>query len=121
MEKLNEEIDDYINKAKPTISDWLQELRSIIHDAIPGVQENIKWGQPVFANPKNVCYIYATKDYAGLGFYDGTKFNDTTGLLEGEGKKLRHIKIPSEEILEKNFSWSGSKPLRNDMIHNSSN
>jgi len=72
-----------------------------LYDAIPGVQEKLKWGQPAFANPKNICYIYATKDYARLGFYDGTKLNDSTGLLEGEGKKLTHIKIPSEEIFRK--------------------
>ncbi|NIR52333.1 DUF1801 domain-containing protein [candidate division KSB1 bacterium] len=98
---LNPEVDEYINQKDEPMRNWLQELRAMIHEAISGVQEDIKWGQPVFFNPRNICYLYAKRDYVGLGFYDGSKLEDRDGLLEGQGKKLRHIKIRSRTDIRK--------------------
>jgi hypothetical protein len=40
-----------------------------------------------------VCYIGVTKDHVNLGFYRGASLSNRHGLLEGEGKQMRHIKI----------------------------
>jgi len=33
------------------------------------------------------------KSHVNLGFYHGASLNDPAGLLEGTGKKLRHVKV----------------------------
>jgi hypothetical protein len=40
-----------------------------------------------------VCYVGVTKDHVNLGFYRGASLSNSHGLLEGEGKQMRHIKI----------------------------
>jgi hypothetical protein len=39
------------------------------------------------------CYLMPQKDYVNLGFFHGTSLPDPQNLLEGTGKKLRHIKV----------------------------
>jgi hypothetical protein len=39
------------------------------------------------------AYIMGHGDYVNLGFFHGVDLPDPDGLLEGTGKKLRHIKI----------------------------
>ena len=40
-----------------------------------------------------VCYVAATKGYLSLGFFNGAALADPEGILEGKGKKMRHIKV----------------------------
>lgn len=44
---------------------------------------------------QHFCYIAPQKKYVNLGFYNGANISDPYGILEGNGKKLRHIKIYS--------------------------
>ena len=44
-----------------------------------------------------VLYICPLTDYVRLGFYYGGRLNDLQHLLEGEGKRMRHIKVRSVE------------------------
>ncbi|MFN3918642.1 MAG: DUF1801 domain-containing protein, partial [Flavobacteriales bacterium] len=42
-------------------------------------------------------YIAPHKNWVNLGFFSGTDLYDPENLLEGTGKKMRHIKIKSIE------------------------
>jgi hypothetical protein len=42
---------------------------------------------------EHYAYIAPQKNYVNLGFYHGVALKDPAGLLEGAGKRLRHIKI----------------------------
>lgn len=44
----NPQVDLYIAKAKPFAQPILHHLRSLVHQACPGVQETIKWSRPFF-------------------------------------------------------------------------
>jgi len=44
---------------------------------------------------EHYAYIAPQTNYVNLGFYHGVALNDPAGLLEGAGKRLRHIKIKS--------------------------
>lgn len=48
---------------------------------------------PTYSLERIVCYILPTKGHVTLGFYRGADLSDPHGLLVGEGKKLRHVKI----------------------------
>jgi hypothetical protein len=47
-----------------------------------------------------LVYIALPKEWVRIGFYYGGDLPDPEGLLEGEGKRMRHIKIGSEKELE---------------------
>jgi len=42
---------------------------------------------------EHYCYIAVHAKHLNLGFYHGTALKDPSRLLEGSGKKLRHVKI----------------------------
>jgi hypothetical protein len=44
---------------------------------------------------EHYVYIGAHKRHVNLGFYHGASLPDPEGLLEGTGKRLRHVKIGS--------------------------
>ena len=42
---------------------------------------------------EHYAYIAVHSSHVNLGFYHGAVLADPTGLLEGSGKKLRHVKM----------------------------
>ena len=86
-------VEEFIRKASPAIRPVLRELRQLVREQLPEATEEIKWGRPVYSMKHIVCYLAAAGDHANLGFYRGIELEDPNGLLEGTGKKLRHIKV----------------------------
>jgi uncharacterized protein YdeI (YjbR/CyaY-like superfamily) len=67
-------IDAYIAKAAPFAQPILTHLRAVIHTAVPGIEEAIKWGMPHFTlRGKNIAGLAAFKAHAAL-------------VLHGEGR-----------------------------------
>ncbi len=52
-------------------------------------------GVPHWGGNTWVVYIADYASHVNLGFYKGARIKDTTGLLEGTGKGLRHVKLPN--------------------------
>lgn len=46
---------------------------------------------------EHFCYIGMYRDTVNLGFFHGANLPDPQGLLEGTGKKLRHVKLRTVE------------------------
>ena len=90
---LNYKIDDYISKSSNLQSPILEEIRQLIHQSVSNVNEEIKWGFPVFNNGKDFAYLRFAKKHITLGFYNIDKLRDPNNLLEGKGNTLKHIKI----------------------------
>ena len=69
---------------------WFEELRGCGGD----VRELIHDGQPtVCAGDAAFAYVAAFKAHANLGFFYGAFLDDPAGLLEGAGKRMRHVKL----------------------------
>jgi hypothetical protein len=86
--------DTLIESLDEPIALLAQELRRVIRRALPDAAEGIKWGMPVYEQNGLVCAIRPARDYVALQFYTaGTSLRDPHGLLEGSGKKMRHVKI----------------------------
>lgn len=91
---MNPQVTDYINSAAER-KEILQTVRQLIHESVPTVTEEFKWGKPVFRAGKDFAYFNISKAYVTLGFFDYQKLNDPTNLLEGTGKSMRHVKLRS--------------------------
>ena len=85
-----------------------RELRGLVRKAEPALTEEFKWGMPVYENERLVCAIRPGKGYMALQFYtSGTSLRDPDGLLEGTGKRMRHVKIRSRKDIRTRLfaSW----------------
>ena len=75
----------------------IRDIRSAIIDSGHNFMEGIKWGTPGYWLPevsrRNIVYIAPHNNYVRLGFFNGATMPDPDNLLEGTGKKLRHIKV----------------------------
>jgi len=100
------QIDAFIDQAHPVVQPVLRDLRELVQKELPEAKEEIKWGRPVYSLNNVVCYLAASGDHANLGFYRGIELRDPKGLLEGEGKKLRHIKVYNCEEIRRR--WYGT-------------
>lgn len=74
-------------------------------EADPELKESIKWGNPVYEKEGLVCYLAATKSYVSLGFFNGASLSDPDQLIEGTGKKMRHVKVRNlDEVRSRHFT-----------------
>jgi uncharacterized protein YdeI (YjbR/CyaY-like superfamily) len=94
--KTDPRIDAYIAKATPAVRPILERLRAAVHEALPGLEETIKWGMPHFTlGGRNVAGMGGFKAHAALGIHG-------QGISEGKGsyRKIAAIEeIPSREEL----------------------
>jgi hypothetical protein len=87
-------VEDYVKDQ----DDWkgiiINQLRKILKDSAPNATEKIKWSQPVYEDEIGpFCFIRAHKNHVNIGFWRGAIMKDSEKILEGEGVKMRHIKI----------------------------
>jgi hypothetical protein len=68
------------------------DVREILHDGCPTACV----GDAAFA------YVGAFSGHAAVGFFHGSALPDPAGLLEGSGKRMRHVKLrPGTQVDEK--------------------
>ncbi len=92
------------------IADLALALREIILEEVPDASE---WIYQVYTvaiwfgfsgKMKDMfCYIATNRRHINLGFPRGSTLPDPNGVLEGEGKAMRHIKFASQRDLERAF------------------
>ena len=70
-------------------------------EAAPELRESIKWGNPCFEKKLRVFYLASQGNrYVTLGLWQGALLANPEGLIEGTGKRMRHVKIRTAEELE---------------------
>ncbi len=104
-------------KAYESFSEWkkaqstrnqkfISQLERVVKKAAPHLTTFVKWGQGCWiegVQPK--MYIHAEDDHVQFGFYNGSSLKDPHGLLSGNGKYVRFVKILSaKDIDQKRFT-----------------
>ena len=100
--------DTFFDSLAEAVAPLARELRGIILRALPHASESLKWGMPVYEQDGMICAIRPSNGYVALQFYtSGAKLSDPDGLLEGTGKRMRHVKIWSKSDIKKRLftSW----------------
>jgi hypothetical protein len=75
---------------------WFDEIRS----CGPDVVELMHDGMPTACvQDAAFAYVNAFKTHVNVGFFRGATLPDPAGLLEGAGKRMRHVKLrPGEPV-----------------------
>ena len=91
-------IDEYIASQDATVQPGLQEIRRIIHAAIPEAEERISWSMPTFWKGRNLIHFAASKKH--LGLYPGGEATSVFAKdLEGFDVSKGTIRIPWGRVL----------------------
>ena len=65
------------------------DVRELLHDGAP----------TVCVDGAGFAYVNAYKAHVNVGFFRGAEIADPEGLLEGDGRFMRHVKLrPGEQI-----------------------
>ncbi len=66
------------------------DVRELMHDRCPvACVEDAPFG-----------YVNAFRAHVNVGFFYGAALDDPAGLLEGSGKRMRHVKLRGEEPVD---------------------
>lgn len=86
--------------ATPSLRPVCKSLRAIIASQHPNVVEVVwpklkiaSYGVGPKKNTQHYAYIAVQSAHINLGFYHGVALADPSGILEGTGKALRHVKV----------------------------
>ncbi|HNK62449.1 MAG TPA: DUF1801 domain-containing protein [Anaerolineales bacterium] len=90
----NDVVNDYITKLQAEIAPLFLEIRACVLAAGPSFNESIKWKNClVYGTTRNHIQTVVGKGGVSLIFFEGTLLKDPYGLLEGEGNKVRTMRI----------------------------
>jgi hypothetical protein len=83
---LNEQSDEF----RPVVHKWFTAMRACGDD----VRELMHDGAATACvNDAAFGYVNAFRAHVNVGFFFGATLNDPAGLLEGTGKRMRHVKL----------------------------
>jgi hypothetical protein len=94
-------IDGFFAKQPPHLRPILDELREMVKATAPEASSALKWGMPFFTIGDNMmCALAGFKAHVNLILPGppGT-YGDPDGLLEGDGKTGKHLKVRSLDDL----------------------
>ena len=76
---------------------WFQRMR----DCGPDVREVMHDGCPTACvESAAFAYVGVYRAHANVGFFHGAELADPAGLLEGTGKRMRHVKARPGVVLD---------------------
>jgi hypothetical protein len=93
-------LDDWLRtrseEHRPVVQKWFERLRR----CGPDVRELLHDGAATACvGDVPFAYVGAFKDHVNIGFFNGTALDDPFELLEGTGKRMRHVKLtPGVEV-----------------------
>ena len=80
--KKDPRVDAYIDALPPWQQAICHEVRDLVHEADPDVEETIKRTvQPYFVLQGNICALLAAKDHVNVFLYDGGIVPDPEGII----------------------------------------
>ena len=76
----------------------MHQLRQLILESAPHIEESLKWKIPFYSYQGLLCYLNPQADGVCLGFCKGALLSNNEGLLQGSGKEVRllHIRSPHQ-------------------------
>ena len=92
--------EDAITESRSQAQELARRIRELLTDIYPTVvevpwpnQQTVGYGVGPKKMSEHFCYIDAHHDHVKLGFNYGADLPDPEHLLEGLGKRFRHVKI----------------------------
>ncbi|HEX5015738.1 MAG TPA: DUF1801 domain-containing protein [Candidatus Limnocylindrales bacterium] len=97
------DFDTLLANHTPVIQETARALRQVLVAAFPEAVEQVDFGNKLLAVGKSMAMrdltfaIIPHSGHVNLQLADGLEVPDPTGLVEGTGKRIRHVKVRSVE------------------------
>ena len=92
----NDIVNEYIENLEEDIAPLFLDVRACVLDAGTSFNESIKWKNClVYGTTRNHIQTVLGKGKVSLIFFDGVALKDKYGLMEGNGNKVRTMRIDS--------------------------
>jgi hypothetical protein len=92
--------DDWAKRLEGWQADAMKIIRALVTRHAPNATLSIKWGQPVWEQVGPFAWARPSAKHFSFGFWRGAELSDPGGHLEGDGDRMRHVKITSAEHAE---------------------
>ncbi|HKZ85129.1 MAG TPA: DUF1801 domain-containing protein [Anaerolineae bacterium] len=90
-------IENILESHDPEVRALVEHLRKIIRETVPDATESAHpvWHSIGYRHPESgyFCGIFPQNDGVNLAFEFGVLLPDPGGLLEGDGKQVRYVRI----------------------------
>jgi uncharacterized protein YdhG (YjbR/CyaY superfamily) len=87
-------VDEFVKqKVLPEYRDIVAELRTLMRECAPNAREVISYGVPMYKQRRTLAVISPTKKGITFALSKGADFEDRYGLLEGEGKVSKNVRM----------------------------
>jgi hypothetical protein len=87
-------VDEFVKQSVlPEYRDIVVELRKLMRRYAPDAREIISYGVPMYRQKRTLAVISPTKKGITFAFSRGADFKDKYGLLEGEGKVSKNVRM----------------------------
>ena len=101
----NPKVDAYMKDLDNPMKDLWENIRTVVLNTDPKMDEDIKWGAPTFMYKGNLAtFNPRAKKFVNLTFHTGAEIEDPEGVLEGDAKEARVLRVESDEDLAKKQS-----------------
>jgi hypothetical protein len=94
------DVDDWAKKLNGWQADALRIIRALVTRHAPGASLVMKWGQPVWEQNGPFAWLRPATSHVSFGFWRGAELSDPEGHLEGDGDRMRHLKVTSADDLK---------------------
>jgi len=113
-------IEGYIRGKPAPLAEVMTQIDAIVRKAAPKATASIKWAQPVYEHNGPFAYMKASAKHVTFGFWRGIELSDPKRLLEGDGERMKHVKVASPaDVRTTQFSaWVKEAVKLNDMKGN---
>ena len=110
MKKAPSELIEFLRRYDPGVQTIALGLRQVVHEEMAPCHEYIfsmrhtvvlLYGPTDRVIEDCVCQISVHRKYANLQFTHGVDLDDSSGALEGTGKRMRHIKVKTLSDLKR--------------------
>ncbi|WP_328396332.1 DUF1801 domain-containing protein [Nocardia sp. NBC_00416] len=87
---MNDDVTSYIDKALPWQIEVCRQLRGMIHDTIPTIDEQIQYGKPHFSkNGRHAAVINVAKSKVSFMVFNASEVEAVKGVLRSMGNGER--------------------------------
>jgi hypothetical protein len=94
-------LETYLHKVPEGMREHVRALDALVRAADPALEAKLKWGNLTYQHEHTVCALVTHRDHVNLQLWNGASLRDPKGLLEGEGKGMRHVKLPPGQRVDK--------------------
>jgi len=103
----NPHVDHYVHELQfesGARHDLVVRIRNLVLGVDDRISEEIKYGGILFSAGAPFCGLFSYPRHVSIEFSRGAELDDPHGVLEGDGKKRRHIKLVAQpDLFQKNL------------------